>query len=89
MKLTLKRGLTAALATVMAYGLIAPDTAQAQAKWPEKQVKMIVPAPPGSAPDGQIRLISQKLSEMWGQPVVVENIVGAGGIIGVDRAAKC
>jgi hypothetical protein len=88
MKLTFKRGLTAALATVMAYGLVAADTAQAQAKWPEKQVKMIVPAPPGSAPDGQIRLISQKLSEMWGQPVVVENIVGAGGIIGVDRVAK-
>ncbi len=88
MKLTFKRGLTAALATVMAYGLVAPDAAQAQAKWPEKQVKMIVPAPPGSAPDGQIRLISQKLSEMWGQPVIVENIVGAGGTIGTDRVAK-
>ena len=88
MKLTFKRGLTAALATVMAYGLIAPDAAQAQAKWPEKQVKMIVPAPPGSAPDGQIRLISQKLSEMWGQPVIVENVVGAGGTIGTDRVAK-
>jgi tripartite-type tricarboxylate transporter receptor subunit TctC len=88
MKLTLKRGLSAAFATVMAYGLVAPDTAHAQAKWPEKQVKMIVPAPPGSAPDGQIRLISQKLSEMWGQPVIVENIVGAGGTIGTDRVAK-
>ncbi len=88
MKFTFKRGLTAALATVMAYGLIAPEAAQAQAKWPEKQVKMIVPAPPGSAPDGQIRLISQKLSEMWGQPVIVENIVGAGGTIGTDRVAK-
>ena len=72
----------------MAYGLVAPDTAHAQAKWPEKQVKMIVPAPPGSAPYGQIRLISQKLSEMWGQPVIVENIVGAGGTIGTDRVAK-
>ncbi len=88
MKLTFKRGLTAALATVMAYGLVAPDSAQAQTKWPEKQVKMIVPAPPGSAPDGQIRLISQKLSEMWGQPVIVENVVGAGGTIGTDRVAK-
>jgi tripartite-type tricarboxylate transporter receptor subunit TctC len=88
MKLTFKRGLTAALATMMAYGLVSPDNAQAQTKWPEKQVKMIVPAPPGSAPDGQIRLISQKLSEMWGQPVIVENIVGAGGTIGTDRVAK-
>jgi len=88
MKLTLKRGITAALATLMTYGLVAPDVAQAQSKWPEKQVRMIVPAPPGSAPDGQIRLISQKLSEMWGQSVVVENVVGAGGIIGADRVAK-
>lgn len=88
MKLTFKLGLTAALATVMAYSLVAPDSAQAQTKWPEKQVKMIVPAPPGSAPDGQIRLISQKLSEMWGQPVIVENVVGAGGTIGTDRVAK-
>ena len=88
MKLTFKRGLTAAVATMMVYGLVSPDSAQAQTQWPTKQVKMIVPAPPGSAPDGQIRLISQKLSEMWGQPVIVENIVGAGGTIGTDRAAK-
>jgi len=88
MKLTLKRGVTAALATLLAYGLVAPDAAQAQAKWPEKQVRVVVPAPPGSAPDGQMRLISQKLSEMWGQPVIVENIVGAGGTIGTDRVAK-
>lgn len=88
MKLTLKRGITAALASLMAYGLVATDAAHAQTKWPEKQVRMIVPAPPGSAPDGQIRLISQKLSEMWGQPVIVENVVGAGGTIGTDRVAK-
>lgn len=88
MKLTLKHGITAALATLMTYGLVSPDNAQAQTKWPEKQVKMVVPAPPGSAPDGQIRLISQKLSEMWGQPVIVENVVGAGGTIGTDRVAK-
>lgn len=88
MKLTLKHGITAALATLMTYGLVSPDSAQAQTKWPEKQVKMVVPAPPGSAPDGQIRLISQKLSEMWGQPVIVENVVGAGGTIGTDRVAK-
>lgn len=88
MRLTFKRGLTAALATLLGYGLVTADPANAQPKWPEKQVRMIVPAPPGSAPDSQIRLISQKLSEMWGQSVVVENVVGAGGIIGADRVAK-
>ena len=88
MRFTFKRGLTAAFAAFLGYGLMATGAAHAQAKWPEKQVRMIVPAPPGSAPDGQIRLISQKLSEMWGQSVVVENVVGAGGIIGADRVAK-
>jgi len=89
MKKILNRGLSFALAaSALGYGLMATDNAWAQNKWPEKTVRMIVPAPPGSAPDGQIRLFSQKLSEMWGQPVVVENIVGAGGLIGADRAAK-
>jgi tripartite-type tricarboxylate transporter receptor subunit TctC len=89
MKTILKRGLSFALAvSAVGYGLLATNNAVAQSKWPDKTVRMIVPAPPGSAPDGQIRLLSQKLSEMWGQPVVVENIVGAGGLIGADRVAK-
>jgi tripartite-type tricarboxylate transporter receptor subunit TctC len=89
MKKNLTRSLSLALtASVLGYGLMTADDASAQSKWPEKTVRMIVPAPPGSAPDGQVRLISQKLSEMWGQPVVVENIVGAGGLIGADRVAK-
>ena len=89
MKNILNRGLSFAIAaSVLGFGLMAADNASAQSKWPEKTVRMIVPAPPGSAPDGQIRLLSQKLSELWGQPVVVENIVGAGGLIGADRVAK-
>ena len=71
MKKILNRGLSFALAaSALGYGLMATDNAWAQNKWPEKTVRMIVPAPPGSAPDGQIRLFSQKLSEMWGQPGV-------------------
>ncbi|MFM7010310.1 MAG: Bug family tripartite tricarboxylate transporter substrate binding protein [Betaproteobacteria bacterium] len=89
MKNILNRGLSFAVAaSVLSFGLMVADNASAQSKWPEKTVRMIVPAPPGSAPDGQIRLLSQKLSELWGQPVVVENIVGAGGLIGADRVAK-
>ncbi len=89
MKNILNRGLSFAVAaSVLGFGLMVADNASAQSKWPEKTVRMIVPAPPGSAPDGQIRLLSQKLSELWGQPVVVENIVGAGGLIGADRVAK-
>jgi len=57
-------------------------------KWPERAVKIIVPAPPGSAPDSLVRMFAQKFSAMWGQTVTVENIVGASGNIGTDRAAK-
>ncbi|MEN9589162.1 MAG: hypothetical protein RLZZ481_948 [Pseudomonadota bacterium] len=69
-------------------GLSFTQTVHAQPKWPEKTVKFVVPAPPGSAPDTQIRLIGQKLSELWSQPVVIENVVGAAGNIGTDRVAK-
>jgi tripartite-type tricarboxylate transporter receptor subunit TctC len=56
--------------------------------FPEKSVRMVVPAPPGSAPDILARMVGQKLSESWGQPVVVDNIVGASGNIGTERVAR-
>lgn len=58
------------------------------AAFPDKPVKMIVPAPPGSGPDALGRLLGRRLSEMWGQPVLIENVVGAGGNIGHERGAK-
>ncbi len=67
---------------------LGPSAAFAQAKWPEKSVRLVVPAPPGSAPDILSRLLGQKLSDAWGQPVVIDNIVGASGNIGTDRVAK-
>lgn len=71
----------------LAVGLHGVAQAQA-ANWPNRPVRVIVPAPPGSAPDGQVRLIANKLSELWKQNVVVENVVGAAGNIGADRVAK-
>ena len=79
---------TTTSALLLAVGFASGHGAYAQTKWPDKTVRVIVPAPPGSAPDTQIRLIGQKLSEAWGQPVVVENVVGAAGNIGTDRVAK-
>jgi tripartite-type tricarboxylate transporter receptor subunit TctC len=61
--------------------------AAAQA-WPAKPVRLIVPAPPGSAPDFLSRLIAPKLNDLWGQPIVIDNVLGAGGNIGTDRVAK-
>jgi tripartite-type tricarboxylate transporter receptor subunit TctC len=65
----------------------AAPAARAQA-YPSKPVRLIVPAPPGSAPDFLSRLLAPKLGEMWGQPLVIDNILGAGGNIGTDRVAK-
>jgi tripartite-type tricarboxylate transporter receptor subunit TctC len=56
--------------------------------WPSKPLKMIIPYPPGGATDILGRLISQKLSPMLGQPVLVENKAGASGNLAFDFVAK-
>src|SRR5881398_35920 len=56
--------------------------------WPTKPVKLIVPFTAGSATDILARAFGQKLSEMWGQPVIIENHPGAGGTIGAGIVAK-
>ena len=61
--------------------------ASAQA-WPTKPVKIIVPFTAGSATDILARTFGQKLSEYWGQPVVIENRPGAGGTIGTGIVAN-
>jgi tripartite-type tricarboxylate transporter receptor subunit TctC len=55
--------------------------------YPNRSVRLIV-GPPGGAADIVARTVGQKLSEMWGQQVVVDNRVGAGGTIGAEIAAK-
>ena len=56
--------------------------------WPAKPVKIVVPAPAGSSLDVIARLLGDKLKDRWAQPVVVENRPGAGGMLGMDVAAK-
>src|SRR5262245_26806384 len=68
-------------------GLAFSTLAQAQA-WPQKPVKFIVPFAPGGATDISARLVGQKLSDMWGQTVVIENRAGAGGGVGAAEAAR-
>lgn len=65
----------------------AASTVFAQA-WPAKPVRVVVPAPAGSSLDIVARLLGDKLKDRWGQPVVIENKPGAGGMLGVDIAAK-
>jgi tripartite-type tricarboxylate transporter receptor subunit TctC len=57
-------------------------------QFPLKPVRWIVPFPPGGATDIIARIVAQKMSESWGQPVIVENRAGAAGAIGSDAVAK-
>lgn len=74
---------TLTLCTAMA----AAQLAHAQT-WPDKPVKIVVSAAPGSAPDIIARLIGDQLGVMWGKGVVVDNRPGAGGNIGAQTAAR-
>lgn len=64
--------------------MIAPAAAQ---DWPTRPVTMVVPTP-GGAPDLLGRVVASRLAELLGQPVVVENVAGAGGMIGAARVAR-
>ena len=56
--------------------------------WPQKPVRIIVPFAPGGASDLMPRVVGEKLTAMWGQPVVIENRPGAAGNIGMEAGAK-
>ncbi len=90
----MKQGLSRRAALAAALGFVAasswfamPAAAQGGA-WPNRPVKIVVPAPAGSSLDIVARLLGDKLKDRWGQPVVVEPKPGAGGMLGVDQAAK-
>jgi tripartite-type tricarboxylate transporter receptor subunit TctC len=69
------------IATLLQHGALTQS-------YPAKPVKLIVTYPPGGSSDLIARLVGQKLSELWSQPVIVESKPGAAGSIGMDYAAK-
>jgi len=81
----MKKILRAALASILACGLAPLATGQT---YPAKPIRMIVPWNPGGTSDTIARILGQKMTETWGQPVVVDTRAGASGIIGTELAMR-
>ena len=82
----MNKGLSlAVLATCCA---VTPSIAADATGYPNKSMRIVVPFPPGGIADVMSRVIGQKFTDTWSQPVVVENRTGAGGNIGADVVAK-
>ena len=78
-----------AVALVAALCIIAGQAAaQSAASFPSRAVRFVVPLTPGGSPDVMARTIAQRLQEVWGQPIVVENRPGGGGNIGAEVVAR-
>jgi tripartite-type tricarboxylate transporter receptor subunit TctC len=76
-----------ALFALGAAGLVAPSVLRAQA-WPSRPIRFIVPYGAGNQADQVARVLADALAEKWGQRLVVENLPGAGGAIGVNAIAR-
>jgi len=80
--------IVALLPALVATAARAQSDSTASSIYPTKPVRMIVGFTPGSATDITARIFAQRFSEAWNVPVTVENIVGAGGSVGVARVVK-
>ena len=80
----LRHALTASLAAVFiaAYG----DVSMAQT-YPSRTITVVVPFPAGGPTDAVARIVANRMQQTLGQPVIIENVVGASGSIGVARVA--
>jgi tripartite-type tricarboxylate transporter receptor subunit TctC len=74
-----------ALAAALLAAFVVPATAQT---WPEKSIRLIVPFPAGGPTDIIARVVGQAVGERLGQPLVIDNRGGAGGVTGTDAVAK-
>ena len=93
-----RRGASAGLlASMLACAVLCLQPAAAQplpatpaqvAAFPNKTIRFIIPFVPGGSGDVVVRLVSQKLTEAWGQPTILDNRAGASGAIGLQAAAK-
>lgn len=83
-----RRSLLAGLAALPLVLGAQTSLANDLANYPSKPIRLIVPLPPGSPPDVLARVVGERVAELWGQPVVIENRPGATGMIGMDALAR-
>jgi tripartite-type tricarboxylate transporter receptor subunit TctC len=76
------------LQSAAALGLSAATGAQAQGNWPDHPIRIIVPYPAGGSTDVLIRILGEKMKDILGQPIIVENRPGAGGNVGIAAVAQ-
>lgn len=83
-----RRSILLACGCIAALGSAGVFAAAAEHAFPSRPIRFIVPFSPGGSTDSLARLVAQKMSEHWGQPVVIENRTGASGILGTAAVSK-
>ena len=76
------------LAMIVAAAILGPASPLAARPYPVRPITMIVPFPAGGATDTLARFLAEKMREILGQPIIIENVAGAAGTIGVGRAVR-
>ena len=77
-----------ATAAAVSAGTLVPNASAQPAKWPTKQIRIVVAFPPGGLTDAYARMYAEQLTAKFGIPAVVDNKPGAGAIIAIDNVAK-
>src|SRR5215467_9304554 len=76
------------LITALAFAIVAGVAAAQAQTFPSRQITLIVPFPPGGSTDVAARIMAERMRPILGQPIVIENVGGAGGSIAVGRVAR-
>src|SRR6187431_1670521 len=76
------------IAVAVALALLASVAAAQAQNYPSRPITLVVPFPPGGSTDAIARIMAERMKQSLGQPVIIENVGGAGGSIAVGRVAR-